>query len=43
VSHFTFTVYGRPAPAGSKRAFTPKGWDRAIVVDANPKAKGWKP
>lgn len=37
-----FTVAGIPAPAGSKRAFVPKGWSRAIITDANPKASDWK-
>jgi Holliday junction resolvase RusA-like endonuclease len=37
-----FTVYGRPAPAGSKRAFIPKGGARPIVIDANANAKPWK-
>jgi Holliday junction resolvase RusA-like endonuclease len=35
-----FTVYGSPQPAGSKKAFV-RG-KHASVVDANPKAKGWK-
>lgn len=42
----SFSVSGKPAPAGSKRAFVlRKGGaftGRAIVVDANPKAKDWK-
>jgi hypothetical protein len=33
----TFTIFGIPQPAGSKRAFIVKG--RAIVTDANSKAK----
>lgn len=35
-----FTVFGTPAPAGSKRAFVVAG--RARVTDANAKAKPWK-
>jgi Holliday junction resolvase RusA-like endonuclease len=35
-----FTVFGQPEPGGSKRAFVTGG--RARVVDANPRAKGWK-
>lgn len=35
-----FTVYGKPEPAGSKRAFARGG--RTMVVDANPSAKPWK-
>jgi Holliday junction resolvase RusA-like endonuclease len=33
-------VYGKPEPAGSKKAVQVKG--RAQVVDANPKAAKWK-
>lgn len=36
----SLTVHGTPQPAGSKRAFVRGG--HASVVDANPKAKGWK-
>lgn len=36
----SFTVYGTPRPAGSKRAFVRGG--RAMVVDANPQSKPWK-
>lgn len=36
------TVYGRPEPAGSKRAFVNPKTRRAIVTDANSKAKPWK-
>lgn len=39
---YTITVAGKPEPAGSKRAFVPKGWTRAVVTDANAKAKPWK-
>lgn len=41
----TFAVFGKPQPAGSKRAFVLKGGahaGRAIITDANPKAKDWK-
>ena len=38
----TLRIPGQPQPGGSKRAFTPKGWKRAVIVDANPKAKDWK-
>jgi Holliday junction resolvase RusA-like endonuclease len=40
----SFTVHGTPAPAGSKKA-VPMGRGpgaRWGVIDANPKAKGWK-
>lgn len=36
----SFTVYGRPQPAGSKRAYVRGA--RAVVVDANPNATPWK-
>lgn len=36
----SFTVRGKAEPAGSKRAFVRGG--RANVVDANPRARGWK-
>lgn len=41
----TFTVYGLPQTAGSKRAFIVKtkgGGQRAIVTDDNAKGKDWK-
>src|SRR5258707_333914 len=37
----TLRVYGDPAPGGSKRAFIPAGWKRAIITDANNRAKPW--
>jgi len=36
-----FTVYGTPAPAGSKRGFR-TNYGRIIITDANPKARPWK-
>ena len=36
----SFTVYGRPEPQGSTRAFVVKG--RAVVTSANPNIKGWR-
>ena len=35
-------VPGTPQPGGSKRAFVPKGWTRAVITDANPRAVDWK-
>lgn len=35
-------IPGHPQPGGSKRGFIPKGWNRAVIVDANPKAADWK-
>lgn len=39
---FHLTVYGDVQPAGSKRAFINPRSGRAIVTDANRKAKDWK-
>lgn len=36
----TFTVQGTPEPGGSKKAYVVN--DRAVVVDANPRVKGWR-
>ena len=39
----TFDVLGHPEPAGSKKAVPSRGGARfAQVIDANPKAAGWK-
>lgn len=38
----TLRVPGRPQPGGSKRGFVPKGWNHAVIVDANPKVGDWK-
>jgi Holliday junction resolvase RusA-like endonuclease len=38
----TLRIPGKPQPGGSKRAFIPKGWKRAVITDANPKAADWK-
>lgn len=35
-------VYGLAQPAGSKRAFLPKGSRRPSIVDANKKSRPWK-
>lgn len=37
-----FQVLGTAQPAGSKRAFANRKTGRAMVVDANPRAKPWK-
>ncbi|HKN77114.1 MAG TPA: RusA family crossover junction endodeoxyribonuclease [Candidatus Acidoferrum sp.] len=37
-----FTVYGRPEPQGSTRAFLPKGWNRAVITTDNAKLKPWR-
>jgi Holliday junction resolvase RusA-like endonuclease len=48
VRHFSdgamlsFDVVGHPEPAGSKKALQLPKQHRPYVVDANPKAKGWK-
>lgn len=42
MSAFTVTVYGRPQPAGSKRAFVNRRTGRAHVVDAAKGSAPWK-
>jgi Holliday junction resolvase RusA-like endonuclease len=44
MAELNFIVYGRPQPAGSKRAFPAGGKPgaRTIVVDASKKSKPWK-
>jgi hypothetical protein len=42
VSALSFRVYGTASGMGSKRAFTPKGWNRAIVTDSNRSLKSWQ-
>lgn len=37
-----FTVFGKPVPQGSTRAFIPKGWKRAIITSDNTKLKPWR-
>ena len=37
-----FTVFGKPEPQGSMRAFLPKGAKRPIVTSDNPKLKSWR-
>lgn len=38
----TFTVYGRPQPQGSTRAFIPKGWKRPVITTDNKNLKSWR-
>ncbi len=37
-----FRVWGVSQQMGSKRAFTPKGWNRPIITDSNRSLKGWQ-
>lgn len=37
-----FTVYGKPQPQGSAKAFIPKGWNRAIITSDNKTLKPWR-
>lgn len=37
----TFFVPGIPVPKGSMKAFIPKGWNRAVLTNDNPKSKPW--
>jgi crossover junction endodeoxyribonuclease RusA len=38
----SFFVPGTPATQGSKRAFIPKGWTRAIIVEDCKRNKDWR-
>ncbi len=38
----TVTVYGLPAPQGSKRAFVLKGTQRAVMVESSKAVKPWR-
>lgn len=38
----SYTIFGKPQPQGSARAFVPKGWKRAIITSANPNLKQWR-
>jgi Holliday junction resolvase RusA-like endonuclease len=42
VKPITFTVYGEPKTAGSKRAFNRPGAKYPTIVDDNPKSRDWK-
>jgi Holliday junction resolvase RusA-like endonuclease len=37
-----FRVFGVAQQMGSKRAFVPKGWTRAIITDSNRNLKSWQ-
>src|SRR2546421_13061124 len=37
-----FRVFGKASGMGSKKAFVPKGWTRAIVTDSNRNLKSWQ-
>lgn len=37
-----FTVHGTPQPQGSTKAFTPKGWTRAVITTDNKRLKPWR-
>ena len=38
----TFTVLGKPEPAGSKKGFYNQRMRRVIITDANKESRGWK-
>lgn len=40
--NLAFTVHGKPAPAGSKRAFKHRSTGRVMVVDASKESRPWK-
>lgn len=37
-----FTVFGKPQPQGSTKAFIPKGWTKPILTSDNAKLKPWR-
>ena len=37
-----FTVFCRPEPQGSARAFIPKGWSRPVITSANKELKSFR-
>lgn len=37
-----FSVDGRAQTKGSTKAFIPKGWNRAVITNDNPKTKIWE-
>lgn len=37
-----FTVYCKPQPQGSSRAFTPKGWTRPVITSDNANLKSFR-
>lgn len=37
-----FTVYGKPEPQGSTRAFIPRGWKRPVITSANRELKTFR-
>lgn len=37
-----FTIYGEPAPQGSKRAFVHKSTGRAVVIEDSKRTKPWR-
>ena len=38
----SFTVFGKPEPQGSTRAFIPKGWKRPIITSTNKALKPYR-
>lgn len=41
-SDVKLTVYGKPVPQGSTRAFIPKGWKHAVITSDNKELKPWR-
>lgn len=41
-SMISFTVYGKPIPQGSMKAFIPKGWKRPVLTSDNAKLKSYR-
>ena len=42
MSEVSFTVFGKPEPQGSTRAFIPKGWKRPIITSTNKALKPYR-
>lgn len=42
MSTVSFTVYGKPEPQGSTRAFIPKGWTRPVITSTNKALKPYR-
>lgn len=42
MSEIRFTVYAKPEPQGSMKAFIPKGWTRPVLTSDNAKMKPYR-
>lgn len=39
---YKLTIFGKPQPQGSTRAFVPKGWRRAVITSTNKNLKPYR-